>query len=281
MNRLAHLSKDLTTYDLLKSFAVLLMLVDHIGYYFFDGVQEWRIAGRLCVPVWFFLIGYARSRDLGPRMWVGMLVLMLGSFVTGQGFLPANILGTMLVIRLCLDAIMERARPSLVEKGEQALWQLGVFLVLLSFPSAYLFEYGALAILMAMFGWLVRHQHEYPQGVRMTQYFFFFSYGAFVVVQTIFFGFRDNEILALAGGILAVMTVLMFFRPIIFAGTGQGWRGVMLAPLRFMGRWTLEIYVVHLLVFKALGALYFPERFPLFNWQVFPAVMLDVSGAGT
>lgn len=280
MNRLAHLSRDITSYDLLKTFAVLLMLVDHIGYYFFDGVQEWRIAGRMCVPVWFFLIGYARSRDLGPRLWIGMLVLMLASGISGVGFLPANILGTMLVIRLTLDPIMARVTPSLMQKGEQALWQMGVFLVLLSFPSAYLFEYGTLALIMAMFGWLVRHQHEYPEGVRMTQYYFFFAYAVFVVVQTVFFGFRDNEIMILAAGILAVMTGLMFFRPLTFAGTGQGWRGVVLAPVRFMGRWTLEIYVVHLLVFKALGVLYFPERFPLFNWQLFPAAMLDISGAG-
>ncbi|HEY0900499.1 MAG TPA: TraX family protein [Micavibrio sp.] len=280
MNRLSHLSQDITSYDLLKSFAVILMLVDHIGYYFFDGEQEWRLLGRLCVPVWFFLIGYARSRDIGVKMWVGMAVLMLASGVTGSGFLPLNILGTMLVIRLTLDAIMARVVPSLTQPGEHALWQMGVFLVLLSFPSAYLFEYGTLAIVMAMFGWLVRHQHEYPQGGRMTQYFFFFAYGVFVVVQTVFFGFKDNEILLLAAGILAVMTGLMFFRPLSFAGTGQGLRGWLLAPVRFMGRWTLEIYVVHLLAFKALGALYFPERFPLFNWQLFPRAMVEMGTAG-
>ncbi len=280
MSRLAHLTKDITSYDLLKTFAVIFMLIDHTGYYFFEGEQGWRILGRLCVPVWFFLIGYARSRDMGPKMWIGTALLMLASGVTGSGFLPANILATMLVIRLTIDTVMARTVPSLMNRSEKALWQMGVFLVLLSFPSAYLFEYGTLAIVMAMFGWLVRHQHEYPEGVRQTQYFFFFAYGVFVVVQTVFFGFRDNEILLLAAGILMVMVGLMFFRPVTFAGTGQGLRGVLLAPVRFMGRWTLEIYVVHLLLFKALGVAYFPERFPLFNWQLFPGAMLDISSSG-
>lgn len=265
MNRLAHLSKDITSYDLLKTFAVIFMLIDHTGNYFFEGDNWWRVAGRMCVPVWFFLIGYANSRDLGPRMWIGMAILALASGMTGEGFLPLNILGTMLAIRLVIDHIMAQARIN-----DQALWQLSVLLLLLSFPTAYLFEYGTLAIIMAMFGWLVRRQHEYPDGVRQTQYFFFFAYAVFVVLQTVFFGFRGNEFLALAGGILAVMCVLMFFRPYTFTGTGAGARGAVLAPVRFMGRWTLEIYVGHLLVFKALGAMLFPERFPLFNWRLLP-----------
>lgn len=275
MNRLAHLTKDITSYDLLKTFAVIFMIIDHTGYYFFEDDNWWRVAGRMCVPVWFFLIGYARSRDLGPKMWVGMGVLVLASGVTGSGFLPLNILGTILVVRLVIDQIMIRSQVH-----PQALWQLGVFLLLLSFPTAYLFEYGSLAIILAMFGWLVRNQHEYPDGVRQTQYFFFFAYATFVVVQMMFFGFTDNQILVFAGGILAVMSVLMVFRPLTFAGSGAGVRGVLLAPVRFMGRWTLEIYVAHLLLFKALGAMLYPERFPLFDWKIVPDAMLGAAISG-
>ncbi len=275
MNRLAHLTKDITSYDLLKTFAVIFMLIDHTGYYFFNDENWWRLAGRLCVPVWFFLIGYARSRDVGPKMWIGMGILVLASGVTGSGFLPLNILGTMLVIRLVIDPIMVRSQVN-----NQALWQMGVFLLLLSFPTAYLFEYGSLAILMAMFGWLVRNQYEYPDGVRQTHYFFFFAYASFVAVQMMFFGFEGNQIIVFAGGILAVMCVLMVFRPLTFTGTGTGVLGILLAPVRFMGRWTLEIYVVHLLLFKALAAILDPVRFPLFDWKIVPDAMLGVAVSG-
>lgn len=279
MNRLTHLSKDLTSYDLLKTFAVIFMLVDHTGHYFFQGEEWWRVAGRMCVPVWFFLIGYARSRDLGPRMWIGALVLVLVSGVAGEPMLPVNILGTMLVVRLVIDQIMLRSQVH-----EQALWQVGVFLFLLSFPTSYLFEYGTLAVIMAMFGWLVRNQHEYPYGVRQTHYFFFFAYAAFIFLQVTTFGFRGNEIIVLASGILAVMLVLMFFRPVTFAGTGAGVRGVLLAPLRFMGRWTLEIYVAHLVLLKIIGTILYPDRFVFLSWRLFPerldpqAIVTTVSG---
>ncbi len=265
MNRLAHLTKDITSYDLLKTFAVIFMLIDHTGHYFFEGDLWWRVAGRMCVPVWFFLIGYARSRDLGPRLWVGAVVLVLVSGVTGENMLPVNILGTMLVVRLVIDQVMLRSQAH-----EQALWQVSVFLFLLSFPTSYLFEYGSLAIIMAMFGWLVRHQYEYPQGVQQTHYYFFFAYAAFIFLQVIAFDFRGNEVIVLAGGILAIMFLLMFFRPVTFPGTGQGVKGVLLAPVRFMGRWTLEIYVVHLVFLKFLGSILYPDRFVLFSWRLLP-----------
>ena len=275
MNRLAHLTKDITSYDLLKTFAVIFMIIDHTGYYFFQDDNWWRVAGRLCVPVWFFLIGYARSRDLGLKMWVGMGVLVLASCVSGGSLLPLNILATMLVIRFVIDPIMMR-----VQMNHQALWPLSVCLLFMTFPTSYLFEYGSLAIIMAMFGWLVRHQHEYPGGVRQTQAFFFFAYASFVVMQVILFGFKDNQIMVLAGGILAVMCVLMAFRPVTFAGTGDGMSGVLWAPVRFMGRWTLEIYVVHLVVFHALGSIFFPERFPLFDWKILPERVVTAAISG-
>ncbi len=272
---LKHLTKDLTSYDLLKTFAVLLMLVDHTGYYFFEDDSWWRVFGRFCVPVWFFLIGYARSRDLGPKLWAGMIILVAVSFIVGAGIFPVNILGTMLVIRLVLDPVMERAL-----RTPQGLWQISVMMILLSFPTSYLFEYGTLAVVLAMFGWLVRHQHEYPGGERQAQQYLFFALGVFVVIQTMFFGFNANQILVLGGGILAVMCGLMFFRPVTFAGTGEGLKGFLTWPLRFMGRWTLEIYVAHLLLFKALGAIFQPERFMLFDWKLVPKEMLELAVSG-
>ncbi len=62
----------------------------------------------------------------------------------------------------------------------------------------------------------------------------------------------------------------MFFRPVTFPGTGQGVKGVLLAPVRFMGRWTLEIYVVHLVFLKFLGSILYPDRFVLFSWRLLP-----------
>lgn len=266
---------NLTSYDLLKSFAVVLMVVDHFGYYFDDENVWLRVIGRFCVPVWFFLIGYARSRDVGPRMWLGAAILVVASGMAGIGILPLNILVTMLVIRVVIDPIMAHS-----QRTPQGLWQVSVMLLLLVFPSSYAFEYGTLAIIMAIFGWLVRNQHEYPDGVRQTHRFYFFALLSFVILQSMFFGFQNNEIIVFGVGTLVVMGGLLLFKPVVFSGTGEGLQGIITAPLRFMGRWTLEIYVAHLLLFKALGVYTQPDRFPLFDWKLVPQEMLVLTTSG-
>lgn len=272
---LKHLSKDLTTYDLLKTFAVILMIVDHVGYYFYDENDWFRLLGRLCVPVWFFLIGYARSRDLGPRMWVGAVILVISSVVAGMGALPVNILGTMIIIRLVIDPVMKRSL-----QAPNAIWQISTIMILLTFPTSYMFEYGTLAVIMAMFGWLVRNQHEIPGGERLTQQYFFFSMAVFTLLQIMFFEFSGNQIPFFGAGVLAVMCILMFFRPITFAGTGQGIAGVLLTPFRLMGRYTLEIYVVHLILLKAIASAVDPERFPFMDLKWVPDAMLSSTVSG-
>ena len=64
------LPKELTSYDLLKSLAVILMICDHIGYFFFPEEMWFRTLGRLCLPIWFFLIGYARGDEVSKLFWI-------------------------------------------------------------------------------------------------------------------------------------------------------------------------------------------------------------------
>lgn len=258
-----NLSKNLTSYDVLKAVAVVLMLVDHTGHYFFPDDSWWRVWGRFCVPIWFFLIGYARSRDVGPRLWIGAAVLVVASGIAGMGFFPFNILATMIVLRLALDLLMVR-----VLQNPQNVWPISVMLLFLVLPSSYLFEYGTFAFIMTIYGWLVRHQDEYESGRSLTQRYFFLVTGTFVFLQSIFFAFDQQQIMVLSVGTLIVAALLAFFRPLTFAGTGQGMAGAVLTPVRLLGRYTLEIYVAHLLLFKALGVWFYPERFHLWDWRL-------------
>ena len=79
-----NLPRDLTSYDFLKAVAVLLMVIDHVGFYFYPDQQWFRVFGRLCVPIWFFLIGYARSRDLSLYLWGGMILLVFAQPAGGD-----------------------------------------------------------------------------------------------------------------------------------------------------------------------------------------------------
>ena len=43
----AKLPAEITSYDLLKAAAVIIMIIDHVGYYFFIDEMWWRAVGRI------------------------------------------------------------------------------------------------------------------------------------------------------------------------------------------------------------------------------------------
>ncbi len=257
-------SANLTSYDLLKAVAVLLMIVDHIGYYFYPEEMWFRVAGRLCVPIWFFLVGYARSRDLSPTIWIGAGVLILASMAAGQSVIPVNVLGTMILIRLVIDPVMRA-----VTRNFEAFMAFSVLLLLLALPSYALTEYGTHGLLLAMFGYIVRHKPQIPgfrENMSLSNAFCMFTVFTFTGLQALSFGFGQAEFIVLGIGIAAVCLVLNGFRPMEFPKLTQKLPVFLVAPLQFLGRWTLEIYVAHLILFKILGVIYQPERFALLQW---------------
>lgn len=257
------LPKELTSYDLLKTFAVVLMIVDHVGFYFFPEENWLRVFGRMCVPVWFFLIGYANSRDLSKPLWIGALVLICSDFIAGLYFFPFNILATMIIIRLLLDSLMERAL-----RNVSAFWAINTLLFLLIIPTNMVLEYGTHGLILAIFGWLVRHKDDIKDKDLIHQYLAF-GIASFVVIQYLIFGFDNNQLLVLVLGIFTVMAGLMFYKPAVYSGLTAAFPRLLVWFLQLTGRHTLLIYVGHLLLFKIMGMYLEPERFTFLEWSLF------------
>jgi len=258
------LPKDLTSYDLLKTFAIVTMVCDHIGYYIFPWQLWWRVVGRLCVPIWFFLIGYAQSRDTGPKIWLGLAIVEASSFVVGMSFFTADILATMIFLRLTIDLVMKTATRS-----ASNLWGLSMLFVLLADYSNRVFEYGTLALPMAMFGYFARNRGRLKEPQKIMTQYFAFSYVLYIASQTYWFRFQGPHILALSVGVLIVMAVLLVFRPVTFPKATAAMPRPVVALLRFTGRHTLPIYVAHLLLLRAWDLWHAPYRFALFHWCLY------------
>lgn len=261
------LPEEITSYDLLKTFAVLTMIVDHIGYYFYPDTEWLRIVGRLSAPVWFFLIGYANSRDLGPRLWWGMLILVVANVITGQAVLPLNILGTMIFLRLVIDTVMDRSL-----RDYEILFALTAVSFFLILPSSFLWEYGTASLFFAMYGWFVRHPDRvrYPRKY-VVQAFIAISGTAYLAYQSLLFGLDRTQIAILAALGAAGCFFLYRFRPATYPALTATLPGPLTRMIRFMGRRTLEIYVLHLVLFKfAALTITHDERFEWFKLALFP-----------
>lgn len=260
----------LTSYDFLKTIAVLLMIVDHIGYYFYPDNDVWRVIGRMCVPIWFFLVGFARSRDFGPLLWIGCAVLVFANYAVGLSFFPLNILASIVLVRWALDPAMACIMPGFQQKGiNQRFWVFCMFLVLCAIPSSFVTEYGTQGLLLAMLGYLTRHAAELPaeKSTKIIQGYAMFVAFIYVICETIIFAFDMPHMLALAAGVFVIAFLLPYFAPQSYPNFTKNMPGVVVVTLKLLGRRTLEIYVIHLLAFKVIAAYLDPERFPLWTWQ--------------
>lgn len=255
----------LTSYDLLKAMAVIIMIVDHVGYYVFIDEPWFRAIGRIGFPIWFFLVGYARSRDFSVSLFVGAAILVVGNIVCGLSIFPLNALVTIVLIRLLLDPIMSFALRGLVPMLLTVIIVTGLIV-----PSFSLSEYGTLGFLLAMFGYIVRHKpilpglHEDADGV--ARGFALYCLILFLLVQQFFFMFAQLPLVVMMCGTTAVIWALLNFRPIEYSGLSRSLPSPAVLATRFMGSNTMEIYVVHLLVLKIIGVFTDPSRFRWFDW---------------
>jgi len=238
----------LTSYDFWKAFAILLVIVDHLGYYFFPDENMWRAVGRICVPVWFFLIGYAKTRDIPRSFWIGSAILIVASFVGGRDIFPLTILLLFAFIRMIIDPLM---RFTLKRQAHTVMVCVALFLLIV--PSYFLVEYGTQGIILAMFGYFIRHKSE-GDNARILRWFLPFSVFSYVSFQQVLFLFDLPVFIIMSGVILLTMYLMMDFQSKEYGDLTQKMPRPIVAALQFCGRRTLEIYVAHLVVFKILSA---------------------------
>jgi hypothetical protein len=240
------LPSGLTSYDLLKTFAVLTMVVDHFGLYFFPDEMWWRVVGRVSAPVWLFLIGYACSRDISPRLFSGASILVLASAAFNSGILPINILLNVIFIRYVLDGVLARMRKSFSNALE--IW---VLIVLLALPTSFISDYGIIGLAVAIFGAMVRENEgkaaAMPSSMVTSGLAACVLYCALIFL-TFDFTFVQNGVAMVFVGL--VFVGLAFFRPAEWALPSVSLPHIMVRFFQFCGRYSLEIYVVHLLIFK-------------------------------
>lgn len=258
------LPKELTSYDVLKFLAILFMIADHIGGFFFPEEEWWRAVGRLSAPIWLFLIGYARSRDLSPRLWAGAGILIFSSFFIGPAILPLNILVTIIIIRLVLDRT-----ASYMLSDKSRMIAVGAVLFFAMPISWFFLDYGTAGLMVALFGYLIRRQEEDDRITKDTlQEWGMFSLASFLLIT--YFGFLNFPLAQkwFVGLTLPLVFIaLSRFKPAIYPGLTERLPSVLVRFIQFGGRRSLEVYVFHILLFKLIGCFLGLNRLGLFEWQ--------------
>lgn len=273
------LPKALTSYDLLKTVAIILMVVDHVGHFFYPDDMWFRTWGRLCIPIWFFLIGYANTTKIPNSWWIGGTVLVISSLIAGQYLLPLNILFTMAIFRIYRAGVVRHSLAS-------AETLRGMFLILffLGFPTAILFEYGALAMLMVLIGYITRRKEEVYERIekKYVLLYVFCSYAALYLILGIAMPtLSGQQALLMLVGFIIVGVVLWRFKPVTYDNADKYVAPSVIKMLQFTGRKTLEIYVAHILIFRATAAYLYPEKYQILQWNWVPETLVAMFRMGS
>ena len=267
--------RELTSYDFLKAAAVIFMVIDHAGFYLYEDDTWMRVIGRLCVPIWFFLIGYARTAEIPRVLWLGALVVMASCLISGIYILPLNILVTIIVARLLRDDLARHALHN-----AETLRGMYLILVLAYLPTSILFEYGTLGFLFVIMGLMVRNWEEVSQQIAKPYLILYvaMSFAAYWLLQgAIASEIAGPQILFLTAGLFLVALVLMKFRLVTFPKLTSG-IGSMAAIVRILGRRTLEIYIFHIIVLRVAAAYLFPEKFPFMELKIISENVIKAIG---
>lgn len=247
--------------DWLKTAAIILVSIDHFGYFFVDEADWWSVVGRMAAPTFFFLMGYAQTRTVPLHwIWLGVFLTLLDSWNNDWTWVAPNILLSLALIRFSRPYV----KPLLQHHGWIA-FALLVCALLAALPiAAKIVDYGGEGWLWALFGLYQRMYVDArsatavqgtvqgaPQPARaMTKNVGLMRLLACLVAAVVYIWLEQKEYLFshihfavffFGIGVLSVCLCL-FLRG---ASRIQPPKPIASA-LRFIGRRTLEIYAIQL-----------------------------------
>jgi len=244
-----------SSHDTVKFLALMAMIIDHIGMYFLPNMPELRVIGRIAMPLFLFLVGFTHNSEKKTKyniLFYGMLLYVFNYFLTVwntgnpleiSAILPFNILITIFISRFALTYLEKIIKSPANLVG---LMMLSLTFYLFTTPF---FEYGTLAFLFAMAGKLIKTK-QFSSSIN--HLFITTSLLAYLAIQSWVFELLPRDIMAFLIITLAVL-VLMYtyeFRKIFITNIYVD------SVIKFVSRYSLQIYVAHVIAFKLYRALF-------------------------
>ena len=236
--------RAVSTIDLLKTVAVVLMLADHVGLYLFE--NAWlRVAGRPVAVIFGFLIGDSASSRIPPS-WIGLglgLSLLNRWLFPGEENHPLDILVTLALTRAAMPFV-DRVHAS----NPLFLVPLAAVLGLLTVPVNEFLEYGTEVPILALLGAAVR----LDQGIRpqkpARQATGLAALVAISLAAILHFDFTPLQATACVAVLAATILALTSFERRDIAAPAA-----LVPLLSWTGRNTLWIYAAHLAALQLLA----------------------------
>jgi hypothetical protein len=213
--------------DLIKLIAIVAMLFDHLGLFFFEDTLYLRGVGRICMPIFCFCAGYNLKSAKLSLLAAGLITLVVTKFCFGYAYV--NILFGIFASQILVKRVRKNKYLSL------ATFSLCCFL---TFVSNNYVEYGLLPFCFVLCGYLARKRQEFSTLLAIS--FFVLLYYSLVK-----FGFSSILLFFVAAEFLLCYVALQ----------GDMTKATNVKAAALIARNLLPIYAIHfnaLVIFKAL-----------------------------
>ena len=238
----------ITTTDILKLTGLALVLVDHYGLFFDPDQTWWRVFGRPAAPIFFFLIGFARTNAI-PTSWLVLGAILTGLDVISDGWdASLNILFSFALLRLVLPHV-----DSFIAHRRLPLPLLALALAALAPLFGNVIEYGLSGWLWALLGVSARLALVGEPGSARTRNIVALICGGFYLFsESLFWHLDFAQIITLALLIGALVATLLAFRRKDLEWTPPA---PLAQALNWIGRRSLEIYAASTIAMQVVSLL--------------------------
>jgi hypothetical protein len=247
-----HYGATPNTYDMLKVLAMIAMVVDHVGVYYFEGEQIFRIIGRIAMPCFLFLVGYSSKWNNKKDIYI-MAALLLAFYAATSGpILPLNILFSIIVTRMMLGFLEKKGWIGKTQ------WMFVIALVLYV-PFLFLLDLTVFNFLFALGGYYVKH---YPLQIK-TQVLLLSAATLYFLEESFWFGFEGYYAYGLALLLYTMAGIFYLFSlEQVPEKKGVTW---LFPVLMFISRYSLYLYVAHLIIIRGIDFYIDPEHYAHFR----------------
>lgn len=220
--------------DLLKCFAILTMIIDHLGLYVFLDNNMFRLIGRLAMPVFAFFAGY----NFKGKPKLKLLILGIALYVITTLLLKKIITLNILISIFFGQCYLYSYKYKLYNIKDNYLKIFG--LLLLSLVTIPLFDYGTLVIAIMALGFIA---HKSAKDLKLAV---LISLVLPMLTSMVLFNFSNWQTL-----ILVLFIVLEYLIMTI-----KNFNDKIYLHVNIISRNSLYIYMLHLIILQYIFVCY-------------------------
>jgi hypothetical protein len=210
--------------DAWRFFAIITMIIDHVGLLFFPENLYFRVVGRLSAPIWFYLAGRHFDSKISLKLaFYAVLLVPIVYYFYNQTIL-VNVLFSLIIAKLFVRLAHKINLPQ--KAHYSAILFLGFSFMFISMPA---FEYGSVGLLFAYAGYLARTN-------KLGSVFLFSCSAIYLFSQQTIFDAESVEFIITGLCLIPLTLMLHKFRQLL----------VNAPKILLISRLSLDIYFWHL-----------------------------------